>query len=374
MSWLVFLLVLVAAAAVDRLYRINASASRDGQDKTNEVALEAVLSEPLAALYFDPSWAIESKRAFWAIRAVSRSLQDKLPTYVLEHVDWAPKDPAFAAWWEAQVARGVGIPSFELTKYRAILVFLQRGAIARAFINFYSGEGGPECVAASGARALALPPPIAVPSLLSFVCDVLANHTLREAADPIWLWGAPRGWSREPQAKSEEAKDGTCNEDAWHLIPGPDRAGALLAATLRDQTLDSDCQEVAMGHVHEYGCNCALAMWAKDIARAAEERAQDLADVPPSPGSVTVLAQRLFVERFYAPPPATVAGGLLASAPSSGEVLASLDLGPVVVGKDGTLGCIQNWAKLTAHERAAALKSVQKRNAKRKEQQRGEEL
>ena len=41
-------------------------------------------------------------------------------------------------------------------------------------------------------------------------------------------------------------------------------------------------------------------------------------------------------------------------------------LGPVVLGKDGSMSLIGNWAELTEAERAAAWKGVAARNAKRK--------
>jgi hypothetical protein len=43
-----------------------------------------------------------------------------------------------------------------------------------------------------------------------------------------------------------------------------------------------------------------------------------------------------------------------------------LDLGPVVINEDGTMGRLKNWAELTQHERVAILRVVQARNEKRK--------
>ena len=40
-------------------------------------------------------------------------------------------------------------------------------------------------------------------------------------------------------------------------------------------------------------------------------------------------------------------------------------LGPVVVGKDGSLGLISGWAGLTPQEKEAGLAQMQRRNAKR---------
>ncbi len=41
-------------------------------------------------------------------------------------------------------------------------------------------------------------------------------------------------------------------------------------------------------------------------------------------------------------------------------------LGPVVVHEDGTMGRLKDWGKMTAHEQAAILATVQKRNAARR--------
>jgi len=41
-------------------------------------------------------------------------------------------------------------------------------------------------------------------------------------------------------------------------------------------------------------------------------------------------------------------------------------LGPVVLGKDGSMSLVSNWAELTGTERAAAWKGIAARNAKRK--------
>ena len=51
---------------------------------------------------------------------------------------------------------------------------------------------------------------------------------------------------------------------------------------------------------------------------------------------------------------------------------AMLELGPIVVREDGTMGRLKDWPKMTSHERVAVLKTVQRRNAQRR--QRLEEL
>ncbi len=54
----------------------------------------------------------------------------------------------------------------------------------------------------------------------------------------------------------------------------------------------------------------------------------------------------------------------------------SVELGPVVVHADGSLGRLSNWAALTAHERVRMLASVQARNRVRRarlEQQRDDD-
>ena len=56
------------------------------------------------------------------------------------------------------------------------------------------------------------------------------------------------------------------------------------------------------------------------------------------------------------------------SAISSSDEQAQLDaLGPIVVGKDGSLSRVANWAELTANERAAAVQAITKRNARNRQ-------
>eukprot|EP00962_Isochrysis_galbana_P052894 scaffold24360_cov135-Isochrysis_galbana.AAC.2 len=68
-------------------------------------------------------------------------------------------------------------------------------------------------------------------------------------------------------------------------------------------------------------------------------------------------------------PPNAVPASQAEAAPRSQPDHAKLkmeDLGPVVLGRDGAMSLIGNWAELNQAERAAAWKAVATRNAKRK--------
>ncbi len=43
------------------------------------------------------------------------------------------------------------------------------------------------------------------------------------------------------------------------------------------------------------------------------------------------------------------------------------ELGPIVVREDGTMGRLKDWRSMTMHEKLAVLKTVQRRNAERRE-------